>query len=1277
MTLSIHKAVGSTNTGGSPAVAITTTKGAQLLLAVIGSEVANDPGGGSVAVSAVSGGGLTWTRRKQLQWTGGRHTNPQVLETWYAIAHGTLSAQTITATMSVTGGGTVDNQTISVISIDGADLVNPFDTNACFPATATNPTGTGSQVSVSGITTDDAYSMVMLFAANDWATSLGSTNNGFELTLSTNNSGGTDWQWQSVFQRVFGRALAAEAVASAGTAATYWGAIVDAIRSRPISQHNPVVAVMSGGDANMRALNAIQPEVLGGWDAEWLRTFSNGAGSNWKLVRYGNGKFVALQANSAANNYNSVAVSDASGQRWWWVPQNIGATLEDIVWAQSLGLWIAACSTGSDAAHHILTTPDLETWTFQALPVNSIALRSIAWSPELSIAVGVGDANAIYWSTDGSTWSNTGMTLPGTAKDWTRIVWAGDGAGGGPQKFVVITNNGGGANDYAYSSDGKNWTQATLTGSAYAWRDIAYGNGVVVVVGGNTGVVVYSTTATAYTQINTGLGSSAFQCITYSAALGKWVGMADTNVLYSTTGTSGWAVTSGAGTSVGASAVNGIAAAPSASAPFDGVVPIVQFTSALQDSGASPLSATFGSSPTPGNVLVAFLVHFNNGATASTGWTQLFSRNGGVKDGVAVLWKIAGEGESSTQTPSTQTGALSLAIYEIGPTAVPAPECLGVYADDVDKTSSPVAFSLPTGDDNERLIGIMSGITGGPPTFTPDAAFTVDAVATPTATRSLALMHTTGLAPGAHSFSNAFAGGGYTQYVYVALTPGPAVTQNLSPGFLGGGDLTSFTLYVNDGNIPTDFVGGGLLDVTMQIGGELVPPMNGGGLITLDGLTIDLPNDMTGSGNLSGPGGGAMGVVEYDLLVDYVGGGLIDLPLLDIGDRVPTRMTQGYAQVLGSDPQAPLKATQVMAQVMGTATPDVKATQVTSQVMGTNFPDTRLTQVYVQILALRTPTFEWHEEDMLVYEVFPKNISFNSIGAVRFATDVVQVDSGADQRGSRWDQSLMEFDVAYGVRTMEDLHALIAFFRAMRGRLYSFLIEDVVDHKSTLAVLEEARAAPAISPQDQQLGVGDNLTKTFQLVKHYKTLNALQEQVRIITKPKANTTIVSINDLQVANFTVDLLTGIVTFVSEYTATGTLSVAQPGAAGTARITGAPGFFANFAIGKNIVTTGWAVPNNVTDETMVISITGKAGDSSYIDVSYDSTKWHVGEVAETGVANVTVRTHPAPVLGEVVKAGFEFWVPVRFDTDRLPVTLEDYGIGGAADVKLVEVRPGEEL
>jgi uncharacterized protein (TIGR02217 family) len=60
------------------------------------------------------------------------------------------------------------------------------------------------------------------------------------------------------------------------------------------------------------------------------------------------------------------------------------------------------------------------------------------------------------------------------------------------------------------------------------------------------------------------------------------------------------------------------------------------------------------------------------------------------------------------------------------------------------------------------------------------------------------------------------------------------------------------------------------------------------------------------------------------------------------------------------------------------------------------------------------------------------------------------------------------------------------------------------------------------------------------------------------------------------------------------------------------------------------------------------------------------WSVA--ATTGVATFAT----APAAGVLVTAGFEFDVPVRFDTDRLDVTWDLDRLGSIASIPLVEVR-----
>jgi uncharacterized protein (TIGR02217 family) len=74
---------------------------------------------------------------------------------------------------------------------------------------------------------------------------------------------------------------------------------------------------------------------------------------------------------------------------------------------------------------------------------------------------------------------------------------------------------------------------------------------------------------------------------------------------------------------------------------------------------------------------------------------------------------------------------------------------------------------------------------------------------------------------------------------------------------------------------------------------------------------------------------------------------------------------------------------------------------------------------------------------------------------------------------------------------------------------------------------------------------------------------------------------------------------------------------------------------------------------------------------------TVKVALGGAAQAGGWSINLTTglltfSAPPAAGVAITAGFEFDVPVRFDTDYLPLSLDTYGVGSARDVPLVEVR-----
>jgi uncharacterized protein (TIGR02217 family) len=59
-------------------------------------------------------------------------------------------------------------------------------------------------------------------------------------------------------------------------------------------------------------------------------------------------------------------------------------------------------------------------------------------------------------------------------------------------------------------------------------------------------------------------------------------------------------------------------------------------------------------------------------------------------------------------------------------------------------------------------------------------------------------------------------------------------------------------------------------------------------------------------------------------------------------------------------------------------------------------------------------------------------------------------------------------------------------------------------------------------------------------------------------------------------------------------------------------------------------------------------------------------------DTAAGRVSFRAGHLPAADAVVTAGFEFDVPVRFDTDRLEVNLSGFRHGAIPSIPIVEVR-----
>ena len=144
---------------------------------------------------------------------------------------------------------------------------------------------------------------------------------------------------------------------------------------------------------------------------------------------------------------------------------------------------------------------------------------------------------------------------------------------------------------------------------------------------------------------------------------------------------------------------------------------------------------------------------------------------------------------------------------------------------------------------------------------------------------------------------------------------------------------------------------------------------------------------------------------------------------------------------------------------------------------------------------------------------FPEDISYGAIGGPQYFTDIVSTSSGGEYRNINYKDSKMKFNIAYAIKTKEQIDKLLLFFRARLGRAIGFRYKDWSDFNA----------------KNQLIGVGDGNTTRFQLKKIYKSGGS--EFIRIIEKPVFNSVSIYFDDENVAQkyYSIDQTTGNIEF----------------------------------------------------------------------------------------------------------------------------------------------------
>ncbi len=157
--------------------------------------------------------------------------------------------------------------------------------------------------------------------------------------------------------------------------------------------------------------------------------------------------------------------------------------------------------------------------------------------------------------------------------------------------------------------------------------------------------------------------------------------------------------------------------------------------------------------------------------------------------------------------------------------------------------------------------------------------------------------------------------------------------------------------------------------------------------------------------------------------------------------------------------------------------------------------------------------------------IFPLDVALDAAGGPERKTEIVVLGSGREVRNARWADSRRRWDAGSGVRSLDDLDRVVAFFEARRGRLHGFLYRDPIDHAS-------CPPSGTPGPLDQPIGTGDGTTAVFPLAKIYG--DVARAWRREIVRPRAGTVRVAVAGVEKpigSDWSLSATGGLVTFAA--------------------------------------------------------------------------------------------------------------------------------------------------
>lgn len=279
----------------------------------------------------------------------------------------------------------------------------------------------------------------------------------------------------------------------------------------------------------------------------------------------------------------------------------------------------------------------------------------------------------------------------------------------------------------------------------------------------------------------------------------------------------------------------------------------------------------------------------------------------------------------------------------------------------------------------------------------------------------------------------------------------------------------------------------------------------------------------------------------------------------------------------------------------------------------------------------------------------PINIDYGSSFGEEYAVEIDTTANGNEYRRLRHNAPRARYDISYDMRAqLEVMDEVVSLFHRVFGKFAGFRVKNLADFSSN-----GYTGTPTATDQACALVSAG----VYQLQKSYGGAGgtiSVGRPIRTVFKPVAGSVLIGMAGSTVpsSQWSVDTTTGRVTFAANKTR-GITAITK---AVNAEVTiGAHTFLA----GESVVFQGVSGMTQINGQrVLIVSVT-----SATITIALNTLTF------STYTNGGTVQTNP--LTGEAVTAGFEFDLPMRFDSDLSGLTLATFDTLSTGGINLVEI------